>query len=214
MTKTITKIFATTTAEELQAAESAIAAYSEWRSLEGCPQDAGLSAMACLQVYLMRWERRNFGLQPPWASALGIVEEFGELMDAINEVSTEGAQDAIGDILVFACGLCSKIGIDFGVTLSLAVHWASGQPTILGQATSAAGWLAHVTLKTSQKIRGYQDPAAAKRDSAIAIGRVVRAVVCMAAADGFDARETFIEVAGMVLRRDWVEDSERGGDRD
>lgn len=77
-----TKISKAATSEELRIVVSSMLSYAKWRSLDGCPRAAGFNELQCLQVDLMRWERKNFGLAESYTSALGVIEEVGELEDA------------------------------------------------------------------------------------------------------------------------------------
>lgn len=78
------------------------------------------------------------------APLLGIVEEYGEFVDAVSE---EDRQDAIGDIIICLCDYCSREGIGFP-------EYEPSRDTTLGV---EVGRLVHATLKRMQGIRGYDN---------------------------------------------------------
>lgn len=193
-----TKIYKSATAEERRVACSSALIYARWRSLEGCPRVAGFDAMTCLQIDLLRWERKNFGLQPSYTSALGVIEEVGELEDAQDD-EDEWA-DAIGDIMIYACNLCSKNALDFGTMMQVAYD---ARPAPMVGILGKLGKLAHVVLKADQGIRHYADRDVARRDIGIVLYRVVSSVVRYATMCGHDPREIMAEVAREVMKREW-----------
>lgn len=200
-----TKISKSATPEELMVVISSSLSYHRWRSIEGCPRVDGLDEMICLQIDLMRWERKNFGLQPSYTSALGIIEELGELEDAQDD-EDEWA-DAIGDTLVFACNLATKNALDFSTMINVAyVAKSAKMDKMLGK----LGKLAHVTLKADQGIRDYADRDVARRDIGIVLYRVVSSVVRYASMCGHDVRVIMSRVAREVMRREWWADSRMG----
>ena len=202
-----TKISKTATSKEMLVSKCMVARYQYWRALDGCPRKAGFPEIRCLQIDLMRWERKNFGLAASYTSALGIVEEVGELEDAQDD--EDEWTDAIGDILIYACNLCSKNGLDFDTILEISLE---ERPWKMRGMLGKLGLLAHVTLKADQGIRGYDDRDVARRDLGIVLYRVISSVVRYALLCGHDAKEIFVEVSAKVMKRDWGADSRLGGD--
>jgi NTP pyrophosphatase (non-canonical NTP hydrolase) len=147
-----------------------------------------------LQVEVGVWQRRNFEPRPPHWPAFGIIEELGELDEAIDawEVATDvetingseaaaeeeeekaldAVKDAIADTIVFAADFCNSKSFD------LAEIWeASKEITIAGPRRDVAraatiqdvGRFAHRLLKSEQAIRGTPAEHAAALTKELAI---------------------------------------------
>jgi hypothetical protein len=155
--------------------------------------------MEALQTRLYRWQVNRFGLQPAERQVLGIVEEFGEWIDASMVPGREGDEamlDAVADIGVFAVQLCTSLRLDAGILMQ--------PPSELVQvkhATSIAGRLCHVSLKTLQGIRGMGDAEASRR--AFAAVLVDLFVWCQRRAQdrGRVFSELLADVAEVVMKR-------------
>ena len=109
-----------------------------------------------LQVRLYRWQTRNFNGCTDWQMALGMIEEFGEFEEADN---SEDRYDAVGDVAVFGCQLLTLNRLGLNIAIADADHLAEAMR--LGEESHslmrAAGRMAKVVLKGSQKIRGLAD---------------------------------------------------------
>ncbi len=84
-----------------------------------------------LQIEHISWSQSNFPDMKAYQCLLGIFEEVGELSHAhlkreqgirgTEQEHLERAKDAIGDIVIFLAGYCSKMGFDFQKVV--AVTW-------------------------------------------------------------------------------------------
>lgn len=170
--------------------------FNTYAGMDGTCEPFTVDQLSALQVQLARWETRNFGYQPAWTAALGIVEEIGELLAARNASEVE---DGIGDVMIFATQLCTAYRLDFGVLLTarLAV------PDAMHALTIAAGFISRCILKEQQKIRDSLTQEACRER--IAFG--VYALIC-ALSTAFPLRDLpsiYAGVAvGVVLKRDWA----------
>lgn len=106
-----------------------------------------------IQLALMRWERKRFGLVIGEHHTLGIIEEMAETFLADTANSAEGALDGLGDTCVYAAQLCTGNRLAIGPILDLARLFTARQMRLL----VASGVLAQVVLKGAQKIRGLDD---------------------------------------------------------
>lgn len=102
------------------------------------------------------------------APLMGIVEELGELAEALVGENKAAAEDAVGDILVYLCDYLCREGVAWPGVRPIAP--ADRQEPTVG-ITIAVGRLYHTTLKRHQRIRGLHDPAtyATARDVAVAV---------------------------------------------
>lgn len=113
------------------------------------------------------WSRYNFpgDADKPERKVLGIVEEWGELVEAAVNIDRDEVIDAAGDVVVYAADLCSKLGLDLNVIYHGAETRAltEGTVRIVGlshtsdEAVRVLGKLAHHSLKASQGIRGKRE---------------------------------------------------------
>lgn len=216
--------------------EMSRAAFDKYAALDGDPREAGLNELQCVQVDLMRWARTNFGLQPITYMALGIAEEAGELAEALEDVAKYGGdptndaiRDACADILVYACNDCTTMRLDFDqlseglpgyneLSADYVREYADNGdhsdeefPWTCGDLDKAVGRLAHVTLKTEQKIRGYNDANKSRFGIAQALSRVIACVLHVGEVCEFNIRQAFIATTTEVMQRDWKNDRETAG---
>ncbi len=202
-----TKLSQTATPSSLVCFKSAREAFNRYAACNGDPRTEKLSPIECLQIDLMRWERKNFGLQPAYTSALGIVEEFGEFQES---ETRDQWIDAIGDIMVFASNLCTKNRLDMGSIIHMAESMIDDSSTWTHGAL--CGQLAHVTLKAGQGIRGYDDVDVVRRDTCIVIFRMVQKLSVIASPVGWTVGEILVKVGTAVMGRSWVSDALTGGE--
>lgn len=77
------------------------------------------------------WVEHNFGTpRPSWQPVLGIVEELGELEEALmaqtpDEQWCAAVTDAIGDVAIYMMDLCTVQGLDFETDVWSFLAWAS-----------------------------------------------------------------------------------------
>lgn len=84
-----------------------------------------ISSFSELQAVTGVWRQKNFSADKRDAmhQALGVCEEAGELAHSVLKLSqgirgdrahhVDQATDAVGDIVIFLCGLCDALGISF-----------------------------------------------------------------------------------------------------
>jgi hypothetical protein len=161
--------------------------------------DVPADLLSATQVRLCRWQVRNFGIQPDERIALGIIEEMGELSDA---VSDEEVSDAFGDVCVYASQLCTSARLDFSTVMREVRIYALTDDYDPDRLMSAAGDLAHVVLKRSQSIRGFDQDDFYREKLFDAI--VTAILVAMHKANIIDPDSVFTHVAESVMKRDWV----------
>jgi NTP pyrophosphatase (non-canonical NTP hydrolase) len=82
-----------------------------------------------LQAEQSEWAQRNFKNRDPIHPVLGVVEEVGELAHALlkqaqgirgtHSEHTVAAQDAVGDIVIFLCDVCTQRGWDLASIVAM-----------------------------------------------------------------------------------------------
>lgn len=166
------------------------------------------------QVEQKAWSIRNFGDGPQHRPVVGMIEELGELFEALEErnvlASTDddercraAIEDAVGDVIVYMVNVCWQRG------WLLADLWETrfGVPDIafkkdgstLQSPVTHMRWLAHHQLKGEQHIRGgYEEHNNKMQDRCRAILFLLDRVTAGRAMDV--AAETW----GRVRRRDWT----------
>lgn len=100
-----------------------------------------------LQAEQAAWALYNFGVRHPTQPLRGIIEELGELEEAVNKSDQE---DAVADCLIFMVDYCSLREINFRGVL---VAGSAPRPTLL----AVVGRLCHSDLKLEQGIRGTRE---------------------------------------------------------
>lgn len=178
--------------------QEAFAAYAALNSAD-LPTDE----LSAAQVLLYRWGIRNFGYEGASRYVLGLVEEASELQDALGEVEVS---KELGDVLICAAQLCTCLRLDFGTFLNAASGALCGADpwTVLFM---SLGDIARAVLKSEQRIRGMDDPAALRLAVGLSIFRI-----CDVALDVHqDPREAFLRRASMVLTRDYINNPVDGG---
>lgn len=98
------------------------------------------------------------------ASLLGIVEEIGELAEAINDDNDDNLRDAVGDTMIYLCDYMHREGIQLAGSPQTQLPMAP-----LTGLVASIGRLCHVTLKHHQGIRGYdvEEKYTTERDKAV-----------------------------------------------
>lgn len=185
-------------AAAIDAYETARARFETFAAMDApCLPDDSLDR---LQVRLVRWQVANFGTVTAAEMALGVIEELGEL-DAARETSNEPEiDDAAGDAMIFACQYATLHRLGFGALASFDTLIGNGSES------QAAGHIAHVTLKASQRVRGMDDPEVARFGAFLALSAVVDALgVC-------SPWRQLARTAETVMRRDWKRDAVAGGE--
>jgi len=194
-----TKFSKTIEPKELELFHACRHDYNQWATFGGntWEHSPGLSLVQAMQIELMRWERNNFGLQPPWTGLLGIFEELGELDEAID---FDDQVDAVGDVLVFASNLLVKYRLGIAPIMGNLKDAPELDPIYM---LESMGWASHVMLKSEQKIRGYDDVETIRRDIAVSVYRLLRYLVGTCDDIGIDLQGTYLKIGAKVLGRDW-----------
>jgi hypothetical protein len=185
-----------------------------------------------MQVRLYRWQQANFGTSPQTNSQLGVGEELGELIEGMfssHDVDTghdpfldnpminydpDSVKDALGDVWIYATQVCTNCRLDFGVLWDSI--WSASQANsaigpLLGMAVSV-GRLNHAALKSSQRIRGYDDQEKLRRAVAENVARLCHFGRKVAQAVSIDADAAYFDTAeSVVLKRNWRADATAGG---
>lgn len=174
------------------------------------------------------WAGRNFPLpsiedeagdsRRRMRQALGIVEEYGELMDAYTggaEDSRKETMDAVADMMIYSLDLCH--------TCKFPAHEVVSADTIpsVFEATCVDNWddghcpaadhlmeglavyigrLAHAALKWEQKIRMSEDH---ERQIRLCLCHIWRMLYQFCRYNGEDLNALVVKVAEKVTRRDW-----------
>lgn len=103
-----------------------------------------------LQEEQAPWSKKNFGDRPSWQPLLGLVEEVGELDEALEAKDEAEIRDAIADITIYMADFCTALGFDLE-----ALHARSLQSIMLPvKNLRIVAKLAHAYLKQAQGIRG------------------------------------------------------------
>lgn len=156
-----------------------------------------------LQKEQKEWCDRNFGQRKQHQPFLGLVEEWGELLET-NE--WEKVNDAIADLAIFGCDLASTFGID----ASEVVFFVSNEThSYVHEVPVALGKMAHHILKLEQGIRGTPE----EHRAAIAknLGCVFFALRSLCNTRGLSFEKLVDDVWQQVRQRDWKKDSKHAG---
>jgi NTP pyrophosphatase (non-canonical NTP hydrolase) len=104
-----------------------------------------------LQAEQAEWAAKRFGSERGATAALaplaGVVEELGELSRALVVRKANAVEDAIGDVVIYLCDVCTRMG------------WQMPETPLRGGRLDldVIGRLSHSVLKSSQGIRQAED---------------------------------------------------------
>ena len=163
------------------------------------------NALEVLAEELPIWHDHNFPdwREKPYHKLLGMIEEFGELVEARG---SDELRDAIGDTLVYMCGYLQSLHINpvevwgmFGRSVS-ALHYE--------ELTGAVAKVCHHQLKMEQGIRGTRE----EHLSAIAgnCARVTSLLRSIAYSHDTNLNDCVERAWGEVRMRDWRSNIEDG----
>lgn len=176
------------------------------------------------QVRLGRWEVHNFGAQPLYRSALGMVEESCfELIESIETGQERELADSIADAFVFMCNACTLLRLDFHTIVQgfdVSYNDTEDPNAIMKMwwdLMKGVGRVAHVTLKEDQKIRGYdtrEPDGLVKFRSHIACSFILlgQALRVIAQHNDLQMFLLFSAVSDQVLKRDFKKNAVTGGE--
>lgn len=168
-----------------------------------------------LQKDQAAWCDYNFGKRKPHQPFLGLVEEFGELLEAKAKNDRAAIDDAIADIAIFGADLATSYGHDLGeiVTEAHAKLKERSDPDDFtwDQISIANGRIGHHILKLEQGIRGTpEEHLRGIRDNLANVFFVLFAV-CIAGWTKTNLESLTAEVWMKVRQRDWKKDSAHAG---
>jgi hypothetical protein len=160
------------------------------------------------------WQQHNFPdstLLEPFA---GIVEEWGEYVEDESKMA-----DAIGDIVIYTCDACRRVGLDAQQLFQegqAAANDSNFEFEVFKDMTDLeslifSGRLLHSALKLQQGIRGTRDEHIAKLRSLLV--EMFAQLYC----DAHEFLSSHVDVIALdtwerVSRRDWQTDKLRGGE--
>jgi len=160
------------------------------------------------------WSVKNFGLQTSKANGialgslaplLGIVEEIGELYDAVMDADKE---DALADTGVYLCDFACREGAHLFYSSDEQIEKLRSDALI-----SLLGKLSHVVLKHHQGIRGYDVESKYITERDHILGKIM-AVLCRMCKAYLN--KPYLEVLTKVWKdvssRDWKKHSKEGMD--
>jgi NTP pyrophosphatase (non-canonical NTP hydrolase) len=163
------------------------------------------------------WVSRNFPEQQPHHPFLGIVEELGELVEALDQPGNQAALvDAFGDVQVYALNYCTRQALDLQLLLEEAwdrrrgVRGQASVDRLLRNAYIALGKVSHAHLKTEQKIRGC--PTVHRETIRRCLGDLFFALYGIAQERGIDMDRALTLTWQAVKGRDWQADPLAGGE--
>lgn len=152
-----------------------------------------------LQEEQVPWMQHNFPGRSSLCPALGMVEELGELDDAISVGDRHLIEDAIADVTIFMADYCTSIGIKIGDVFRSANNKAGSFRSVM----SFVGSFAHVALKHEQGIRKIT-----KQMLEDNLAYIMLHVVKTSGGYGFDLVKTTVKIWEKVRTRDWKKNAE------
>ena len=161
-----------------------------------------LTKLQFLQKELNEYDRTNYPKNNSVRMTLGIVEENGELAEAIEKNDLAEIKNAVADICVFSMQLASFENIDWEENLDYkddSTRITEDPKTVTSNIVIPLGSLSHHILKREQGLGNPEDHLEHIKEGIKSIGHYC---IHMAKKYGFNWRENFIEVVeGEVLKR-------------
>lgn len=181
----------------------------------GDPDVSMFEPMQQLQILQHRWQERALSAVADRSVGVmlhGIVEEGAwELLQAIEDGDVDEQIDAIGDIMIYSCAMCTQLRLDY-MTLTNAFEVANieepGDAFLLMVKTF--GKLAHVIGKSRQKTRGYTDDGKVREHAGAQLAAIAKCLNWMCFANGWDAYALFDTTLKNVMQRDWTKNAVTG----
>lgn len=158
-----------------------------------------LTKLQFLQKEIDEYDRANYPKNNSVRMTLGVIEENGELIEAIEKNNIEEIKNANADIIVFSMQLASFENIDWEDNLDDHTKVTSN-PAAISNIMISLGKLSHHVLKREQGLGKPEDHLVHIKESLKEIGLYC---IHVAAKYGFDWRQNLIDVVeGEVLKRD------------
>jgi NTP pyrophosphatase (non-canonical NTP hydrolase) len=163
-----------------------------------------------IQTELAVWQKHNFPRSTLLEPFAGIVEEIGELVEANNAYDAgkgtmDAVIDAIGDIVIYTCDACNRIGIS-----AQEAYDSRRSVDPMKRPIVFAGMLLHAALKLQQGIRGT------KAEHVDAIKFLFQELFDYLQGEesevaNWPVEEFAAKTWARVSKRDWVADPRTGG---
>jgi hypothetical protein len=153
-----------------------------------------------LQEEQKPWTKHNFGDRPSWMPLMGVIEEIGEMMEALIAEDEEAFQDGIADCIVFMSDFCIAMEFDFEEITNQHVErefWGHGDRAL----AIFGARLSHSYLKKAQGIRGT--PELHDRDMMQACTQIFKWLDKACSARGIDIEYLVGNVWEQVRKRDF-----------
>lgn len=164
-----------------------------------------------LQREQAEWCDRNFGKRQPHQPVLGLVEEWGEMLEAIRDGKQDAVDDAIADLAIFG----SDVATSFDFELSAIVQEADMSDIPYHDVTThvpiALGKIAHHLLKFQQGIRGTPELHLAKIREGLVSVFIALFFLAKTSSAGKTLEQLTGEVWEKVRARDWKKDAAHAG---
>lgn len=158
-----------------------------------------LTKLQFLQKELDEYDRTNYPKNNSVRMTLGIIEENGELAEAIEKNDLNEIKNAVVDISVFSMQLASFENIDWEENLDEFTKVTEDPKTVTSNIVIPLGSLAHHILKREQGLGKPEDHLEHIKENLRSIGHYC---IHIAKKYGFNWRENFVDVVeGEVLKR-------------
>jgi NTP pyrophosphatase (non-canonical NTP hydrolase) len=148
--------------------------------------------LTTLQLEQVAWVEHNFGKRGAHQPLQGLVEELGELDEALRRNDAEEIADSLADAMIYSADLCSAHGWDLGEV------WVNKRPSDTYSLLVWVGKLNHYLLKHEQGIRG-----ARLEDAQHALRVIVWILDTIARGHDIDLVAVTWETWCKVRERDW-----------
>lgn len=156
-----------------------------------------------LQAEVGAWSQKNFGDQPAWRPAMGMVEELCELSEKFEDLDLAETLDAIGDTAIYMADYFHRRGWDLGETWCMRyVNPRRYEGPNMGKTLALIRDICHSHLKGDQGIRG----GAGKHDIVLRQACAAALVFIQDTAGLLDRDicEVITNVWDVVSKRDWT----------
>ncbi len=167
-----------------------------------------------LQAEVGTWSLLNFGNEPPHMQVLGVIEELGELEQAMavyavtppreRYASRPAVEDAAGDTMIFIADYCARQNH----SLEVVVEVGRRLRRVVLPVVQIMGKLAHHQLKWEQRIRLEERHDVAILDLLSDVVAHLDHTLCFGRFYPLD--KVVMETWAQVRKRNWVANPETG----